>query len=229
MRPKSTLILQLSFAGLFLILLAAVYSADQFITLDFQMQGQNSTYESITPPFPIDAMYIINQPARTDRLIDTLKMFHHLSLQPKVVDGVDKIVFESAKVRNPSWRACMESHRLALRKVVTEQNRHAIIFEDDIDIDIDFPAQIQGIIDHVGENWDIIFLGHCAEGQGVFEHAFQVEGKKTTIRKSKHPYCGHAYAIKYGLFPFVTTSYSSFNPSDSRAKIFKRVERIRPL
>lgn len=84
--------------------------------------------------FPVDAMYIINQPERTDRLIDTVHMFRHLHLKPTFVDGLNMLPYKNAKYRNPNWKAAMESHRRAIRQVVLNGDRAAIVFEDDIDV-----------------------------------------------------------------------------------------------
>jgi hypothetical protein len=95
---------------------------------------------------PFDNLYIINHPARTDRydrlelimsrLLDTLNMFRHLNLEPKVIDGTDALPYANSKTNHPTWRAAMESHRRAIRQVVLNRDRVAVIFEDDIDLGI---------------------------------------------------------------------------------------------
>jgi hypothetical protein len=40
-------------------------------------------------------------------------------------------------------------------------------------------------------------FGHCAETHGTLISNITIDSRVTYIHQSVHPYCGHAYAIKY--------------------------------
>lgn len=103
--------------------------------------------------------YVINHPAKTDRIIDTLQIFRYVGLDPVVVDGNDILPYKNVKNKNLSWRAAMESHRRAIRQVVLNHDRAAVIFEDDIDLDLDFVAMSREIVKRLPSDWNIAFLG----------------------------------------------------------------------
>jgi hypothetical protein len=63
--------------------------------------------------------------------------------------------------------------------------------------DLDFKEQVSAIMDSLPTDWSIVMLGHCAEQHGKYHSNVTVNGRVTSIHQSVHPYCGHAYAIKY--------------------------------
>jgi hypothetical protein len=160
-----------------------------------------------TQNFPFDALYIINQPSRTDRLIDTLKMFKHLNLitSPSTETICFPTRMQALKIPprsmfflfNTSYRACFESQRRAIRQIVLDQREAAMIFEDDIDIDVHFKEQITAIVNQLPSDWKLIMFGHCYEKQGSFISNITVDGRVRNIAHSIRPLCAHGYAIKY--------------------------------
>lgn len=82
------------------------------------------------------------------------------------------------------------------RQVMVSNDSRAIIFEDDIDFSPDFPLQLRKIFEAVSGKFDIIMLGHCAESDtGPLTAQITTNNYTVQLRKSQHPYCGHAYAV----------------------------------
>lgn len=150
--------------------------------------------KSYSKPLPFSNLYVINVASRTDRLVDTMDMFNLIHLKPIVINAIDKKLYSD--LNNPGWKACLESHRTALRQVVLNNDSLAIIFEDDIDFTLDLPLQLRRIHHHTGAEFDIIMLGHCSESDGG-SLLTQITTNNYTIqvRESVHPFCGHAYAV----------------------------------
>lgn len=144
---------------------------------------------------PFDNMYIINPAHRTDRIVTTIKMFRHIGLEPTVIDGVNKIIYENKTFKSAGMKACRESHRKALRQVVLNQDRFAIIFEDDIDFQVDFADQLREFGKQVPVDWDMVHFGHCLEKPGKRWGDLHVNNNTFRVQHAVSPFCGHAYGV----------------------------------
>jgi glycosyl transferase family 25 len=88
---------------------------------------------------------------------------------------------------NPGQRGCFLSHLNLYEKIKKEKIPNTLILEDDATIDNFY--YLKNLDKFIINDYDIIFLGYCAETEGEFI-------KETfTIRKSVHPRCTHAYLI----------------------------------
>ena len=88
---------------------------------------------------------------------------------------------------NPGQRGCFLSHLKLYEKIKKEKIKNTLILEDDASIDNFY--YLKNLDKFLIDDYDIIFLGHCAESEGEFV-------KETfTIRKSVSPRCMHAYII----------------------------------
>ena len=88
---------------------------------------------------------------------------------------------------NPGQRGCFLSHLKLYEKIKKEKIKNTLILEDDASIDNFY--YLKNLDKFIIDDYDIIFLGHCAESEGEFV-------KETfTIRKSISPRCTHAYLI----------------------------------
>ena len=88
---------------------------------------------------------------------------------------------------NPGQRGCFLSHLNLYEKIKKEKIPNTLILEDDASIDNFY--YLKNLDTFLIDDYDIIFLGHCAEEEGDFI-------KETfTIRKSISPRCTHAYLI----------------------------------
>lgn len=52
-------------------------------------------------------------------------------------------------------------------------------------------------MDALPSDWKIVMLGHCAERKGKVYKTLETPARNITIHYSVHPFCGHAYMIKY--------------------------------
>jgi len=88
---------------------------------------------------------------------------------------------------NLGQRGCFLSHLNLYEKIKKEKIPNTLILEDDAAIDNFY--YLKNLDKFLIDDYDIIFLGHCAENEGEFV-------KETfTIRKSVSPRCTHAYLL----------------------------------
>ena len=88
---------------------------------------------------------------------------------------------------NPGQRGCFLSHINLYEKIKKEKIPNTLILEDDATIDNFY--YLKNLDKFLMDDYDIIFLGHCAETEGEFvKEMFQ-------LRKSVSPRCTHAYLI----------------------------------
>ena len=90
-------------------------------------------------------------------------------------------------ILNPGQKGCFLSHINLYEKIRKEKIKNTLILEDDAIIDNFF--YLKNLNKFMIDDYDIIFLGHCAEMEGDFV-------KETfIIRKSISPRCTHSYII----------------------------------
>ena len=65
----------------------------------------------------------------------------------------------------------------------------ALIFEDDIDFDVDTERHVVQLMKEAPANWHVIYFGHCDEEPP--EHA----DAKPQIYTARGPFCSHAIAV----------------------------------
>jgi len=95
-------------------------------------------------------------------------------------------VFEKDAL-NPGQRGCFLSHLNLYEKIKKEKIPNSLILEDDASIDNFY--YLKNLDKFMIQDYDIIFLGHCAESEGEFvKELFQ-------LKKSVSPRCTHAYLI----------------------------------
>jgi GR25 family glycosyltransferase involved in LPS biosynthesis len=80
-------------------------------------------------------------------------------------------------------------------KILQQISSPSIIFEDDVVFKYDL-QKILSIIKKINfTNYDIIFMGHCAESKGDIQQEIKQEEKYFNLHTSVYPRCMHAYII----------------------------------
>jgi GR25 family glycosyltransferase involved in LPS biosynthesis len=79
----------------------------------------------------------------------------------------------------------------------SNDNTWSLVFEDDIDLEIETPRIMQSFPSSIWNDADLIYLGHCANPPGKLiyqstEHIYR-------IHQALHPSCTHAYAIRSSI------------------------------
>ena len=142
-------------------------------------------------------IYIISLKRSTDRrkkMQDMLKNQVVFSFYD-AVDGKDMIekdielsnkIFKKDTL-NSGQIGCFLSHLNLYEKIKKEKIPNSLILEDDASIDNFY--YLKNLDKFIIDDYDIIFLGHCAESEGEFvKEMFQ-------LKKSISPRCTHAYLI----------------------------------
>ncbi|KAF8310853.1 hypothetical protein DL93DRAFT_2047873, partial [Clavulina sp. PMI_390] len=105
--------------------------------------------------------------------------------------------------------ACWNSHFRLLRHIATGSDDVAIVLEDDVDIEYNSHAILDGLWDALPVGWDIVFLGHCwsphedffpplplPNATSSFEsHPYRTDRIRYRLHPSLTPKCTHAYAV----------------------------------
>ncbi len=73
-------------------------------------------------------------------------------------------------------------------------NKWSLVFEDDIDLEIDTPNIMQTFPRTIWNDADLIYLGHCANPPGKL--IYQSSQHMYRIHQALNPSCTHAYAIR---------------------------------
>ncbi|PPR08049.1 hypothetical protein CVT24_010848 [Panaeolus cyanescens] len=111
---------------------------------------------------------------------------------------------------SPARIACWHSHLSVIHKhansIPADDGRVAIIFEDDIDMELDIQKQLVSLWSSLPNDWDVVFLGYCwsnetynpplgAHGQFPLPSYQNARTQKYRLHNSKSPKCTHAYAL----------------------------------
>ncbi|CAF0972810.1 unnamed protein product [Rotaria sp. Silwood1] len=153
------------------------------------------------------SIYIINLPSRLDRRIESIALIQTLDLQAFIVPAYS-IYSSEIHILNENRNkfffkltelACWASHMRIWISIVNNtfsQNNHtwSIIFEDDIDLEIDTPYIMQSLPYSIWNDADLIYLGHCANPPGKL--IYQSSKYIYRLHQALHPSCTHAYAIR---------------------------------
>ena len=146
-------------------------------------------------------IFALNLPNRVDKRDELSLIAYASDLKIDFIDGVRKQDYENTSIAgmtgtlSPGVVGCYRSHVNVMRKIVDEGIETALIFEDDIDWDVDIKSTMQRLQDPLaaligsmkkdgrprgptpahpwGDNdWDLLYLGACMEGawEGEFEH-----------------------------------------------------------
>lgn len=130
-------------------------------------------------------IFVVSLPARSDKR-DSFTMQASLSnLSFTIVDGVDGRAVPSQALpytfdQSHGAIGCWRAHLNILQQMVQRRIRSAVIFEDDADWDVALKYQMtqlargsrwlthqpENVTPHspYGDNWDILWIGHCSTG-----------------------------------------------------------------
>eukprot|EP01026_Neomeris_dumetosa_P042446 TRINITY_DN3538_c0_g1_i1.p1 TRINITY_DN3538_c0_g1~~TRINITY_DN3538_c0_g1_i1.p1 ORF type:complete len:289 (+),score=33.29 TRINITY_DN3538_c0_g1_i1:111-977(+) len=158
----------------------------------------------------MDQIYVLNLEWREHRRLYMDALFKYLDIEGIVWPAVtvdDKFVQEywpsfnesvkeKRKKKNaplimtsPGEVACWQSHLSIWKDIQAKKFEMALVLEDDVDLVADLPQRIEEILKTVPQEWDIVWLGSCAE---------DIKKKKfigADLYEANHPYCSHAYML----------------------------------
>ena len=166
-----------------------------------QLLRIDGTQRSLGQASPI---YIINLSTRLDRRTDSIALMQRLELQAFLAPAYS-LHSPAMKQLNHSYfhpfflksteLACWASHmRLWLTIAKNPQSPWTLIFEDDIDLELDIVNIMQSFSKAIWNEPDLIYLGHCANPPGqLIDRPIQSNYR---IHQALHPSCTHAYAIR---------------------------------
>lgn len=150
------------------------------------------------------SIYIINLPTRSDRRTRTVALIQAINLQAYLFPAYsihssevlqrnanrDTFFFKSTEL------ACWASHMRVWKTIINRTIDHdwSIIFEDDIDLELNIHSIMQTFPSSIWNQTDLVYLGHCANPPGKL--IYQSTTSIYQIHEALHPSCTHAYAIR---------------------------------
>ncbi|KAJ1971472.1 hypothetical protein H4R34_005733 [Dimargaris verticillata] len=142
-----------------------------------------------------DKIYMVNLDSRTDRLTQILELTSFLHIKVDRWRATDAKDTPDPQGKPSGHRACWDSHRRIYQEVADSPNlKHALILEDDIDIEYDIHKQVaesMKALNSADPDWDMFYIGHCS---GI-ERKKKAVNKEADIYPSFSPACTHGYAV----------------------------------
>ncbi|KAF0560345.1 glycosyltransferase family 25 protein [Gigaspora margarita] len=127
--------------------------------------------------------------------MEALGNYLHLDLD--IIKAINKYDYATLSRLNKSdlgdgVKACYLSHYSIFELIVKNGYENALIFEDDVDIELNITDIMIEVHKNLPNDWDLLYLGHCADF-----HSQYVKTNLTgyELHKSGHPQCSHAYAV----------------------------------
>ncbi|KAJ1966122.1 carnitine transporter [Dispira parvispora] len=148
----------------------------------------------------LDDIYVINLKSRPDRRASMLLQGDFLDLKFKFTEAAvpDTVGYvpplkTRSKSMSPHRLACWRSHMNILQDIIERNLTHALILEDDVDLDMSLPRDIPQALAKLPEDWDTFYIGHCS----LTENRGQVIDQNLGLYRSNAPYCAHAYVVSH--------------------------------
>ncbi|KAI8872998.1 hypothetical protein GQ42DRAFT_160875 [Ramicandelaber brevisporus] len=143
-----------------------------------------------------DHVYVINLKRRPDRLHEMQRMLRYYHIRADFFEATDAETYTHPRETTlKSGRiACWQSHLRIWKDIVDRKYRHAFIFEDDADIDVNIHAKMVPVMRYLPEDFDTAYIGHCAPEE------YQKPLLTTDfpdLHLSKFPVCNHGYMVSY--------------------------------
>ncbi|KAJ1920158.1 hypothetical protein H4219_001531 [Mycoemilia scoparia] len=165
-----------------------------------------------TPIFPVDHIFCISDPKRTDRRLNVQSIFDYLKMKveyiPAINPEVDPLALEmSARTKSglsPSAVGCWVAHLKVWRSVVEKGYGTILVLEDDIDISYNIERLLRKAISVLNSSknkyynatspgewgWDLLYPGHCSYDEDKFSW---LDESFKQLRYAYTPICTHGY------------------------------------
>ncbi|MBD0283837.1 MAG: glycosyltransferase family 25 protein [Flavisolibacter sp.] len=146
-----------------------------------------------------DAIYLINLPARKDRLNKWQKSAKRINFQHPNFNLFKAINGE--ELHNPAWKfqpgalGCLESHLLILKEARNKSYKNVLIFEDDFLFHRKFKKYLSDAIKELPAKWDMFYL--------YSDHHEKPSEYSKNLVKCKVTIGGVAYAVNSNLYDFL--------------------------
>lgn len=120
----------------------------------------------------VDMTYVVNLPARKDRLESVHKQLDHIGLKFycvfAAVDGHKLGIKHADPTITPGMIGCFESHKAILKEAIDKGYERILVIEDDIVCIDDFDNRLKKALDLLPEDWQFIHFGHTEYDDQVY-------------------------------------------------------------
>ncbi|KAJ1975854.1 hypothetical protein H4R35_002959 [Dimargaris xerosporica] len=146
----------------------------------------------------VDHVYIINLKSRTDRrdLMSILMQYAGLDVEFFPGTTPDMLGLVPGKEQRPkslsgAQLACWRSHMNVYQDIVTKGYRHALILEDDVDLEANTKDLLVEMIPRLPKDWDLFYAGRC----GAVNTKDRVDNQSPSLLKFYKMGCTHGYMV----------------------------------
>ncbi|RHZ73606.1 hypothetical protein Glove_230g204 [Diversispora epigaea] len=181
----------------FIMLLSTILCIQLYNSNDFRLSF-STTKKNRPGTFHFDKIYVLNLKRRSDRREKMSLLLDYFNLEYEFFPAFDanspevekeyQSVIKQSKLRK-SEIACTLSHLKIYQSIINNNLKSALIFEDDIDLEVDIELQINEILPYLPKDWEMFYIGHCCVED--LREPFNYP----TLFISTRPSCTHAYAV----------------------------------
>ncbi|CAI2176292.1 13820_t:CDS:1 [Funneliformis geosporum] len=166
--------------------------------IEIKPQSCQKIDEKLNKTLFFDKIYVIHLEYRVDRKERMTKLFKQHNLDYSFFPAIDA---NSSEVEtyyqqnngtlHKAAIACWLSHLKVYQTIVDNRFQNAIIFEDDVDMEMDIAEQLRDITQFLPRYWEMLYVGHCSieNLREPYNHP--------NLYISTRPSCTHAYAVSF--------------------------------
>ncbi|KAJ1955699.1 hypothetical protein IWQ62_005472, partial [Dispira parvispora] len=142
-------------------------------------------------------VYVVNLDKRTDRKDTMVNLLSFLEIpadftKATTPDDLEFVPASATESKVGMGRlACWRSHMNVYQQIVYNHLDHALILEDDVDLEMDVVKLAQDKLQHLPKDWDLFYLGHCSTGKYVGP----IYNAEHGIRILHGGWCTHGYMV----------------------------------
>lgn len=142
-----------------------------------------------------DLSFVISLPKRYERYKNFMTGYPYPVRRFDALDGEAVMPPDWWKAGNGAW-GCYRSHLSCIEQGMNENVGTLAIFEDDCEFVPDFSERLQSFLQHVPQDWDMLYLG----GQLLYASDFPPQRINNYVYRPFEVHRTHAYVIRDKFF-----------------------------
>ena len=181
-------------------------AVDQFVArhaLESAFRTSRSSW-MIYKSLPVNALYCINLPTRTDRRERAAASFRKVGILPDVefFNAIAGTTLTHPRVISDGQAGCCASHLQVMQQAAARGQHHVLIFEDDVALVDDFSRGFAATLARCPASYDLCYLGAlCHRGWGNYLHPLD-----DRLSRAGHVFGTHAYLVNLERLPAIETA-----------------------
>ncbi|OLY80864.1 putative inactive glycosyltransferase 25 family member 3 [Smittium mucronatum] len=145
----------------------------------------------------------------------------------KIINTLNSTILSEKTDISPGAIGCWLSHRELWSRIVEENIKSALIFEDDVDLASGFNEKLSSVMSQLSSKnvyWDILYVGHCYQRTSLQE---PIITNPVIVQASSSPVCMHAYGLSFGGAKKLLSKITKFKkPIDQQVSDLSNIRKI---